>query len=121
MYNQIIRHSTRFQKVKEKHTYARTNPVTFPNISFTSESGLSIDTTGTIPAVSPRRTRVPIPMMMMMTMIIIIILLIAAVLVEGFLLVKYTALLGTLFLHELVVDGTFLPGDLLLLPIETEH
>lgn len=41
--------------------------------------------------------------------VIIVILLIAAVLVKGFLLVEYTALLGTLFLHELVVDGPFLP------------
>lgn len=54
-------------------------------------------------------------------MVSIIPLLIAVVLVKWLLLMEYTAFLGALLLHELVVDSAFLPRDLLLLPIETEH
>lgn len=41
----------------------------------------------------------------------------ATVFIEGLLLVEDAALLGALLLHELVVDGAFLPGHLLLLLI----
>ena len=53
--------------------------------------------------------------------LIAVVLLVAVVLVEGLLLVEDAALLGTLAVEELVVDRPFLPGDLLLGPLESEN
>ncbi|KAF7836434.1 hypothetical protein G2W53_011293 [Senna tora] len=66
------------------------------------------------------RTAPTIPMIMGMVIGVMmgIVIFVAIIFVKGLLLVKDTALLGALLLHELVVYGALFPGDFLLLAIE---